>query len=146
MRNWLQYRFQNCRNPLLQIFGFFGVEQSFANHLATWSTKHVQDGTGSCSRLDVICFLFSGVYLFGIWGEEILDIAEDWSCTSLWSLGVLNLMLSLSKPDFYELCCGCALKFRGNLVCSSAEANRTSDFCLLWAVLLLLLYDVDSEI
>lgn len=82
----------------------FGVKQSIVYHLTTRSTKCVQGGTGSCSRLDVMCVSFSGVCVFGIWGEEILDITENQSCTRLWSLEVLNLILLLSKLDFYKLC------------------------------------------
>lgn len=36
-------------------------------------------------------------------GEDILDIAEDQRCTSLWPLGVLNWVLLLSELEFSKL-------------------------------------------
>lgn len=141
-RNCLWYFLQNCNNPLLEIVGFW-CWSGIVHHPTPWSTKHVQDRTGLCSRPDAVCFLLSGTWLFRIWRGKIVDIAESSGCTSLWSLGV-NLMFLLSELDFYKLCYGCALKFRGNLVCLSAEGSRAEDFCLVWAVLLL--YDMGSEI
>lgn len=69
-------------------------------------------------------------------GEDILDVAGDQSCTSLWSLRVLNWGLLLSELEFSKL--------EEALSVILQRESELKAFRLLRA--LLLLCDVDSEI